>query len=590
MTYSDEDIRRHLRSGEDSNCEFKQVEFAGNRPKHPRPADWADEIAAFANADGGVLLCGVTDGGDVQDLSREQIVELDKLLVEVSTDTIKPPVRIRTQHRELNGRRFLLLDIPRSDAQHDSPGGSYLRVGGSKRRMTSDQRLRLAQERSQARYQWFDEQPVPETGFGTLDESLWKRLMSAEGAANPESALTKLGLLTDDDAGVKRATVAGVLMCTSNPEQWLHSACITATRYRDQDRASGQIDAQEITGPLDRQIADAVAFAVRNMRVMAHKTPARVELPEYSETAIFEAVVNAVAHRDYAVRGSRIRLSVFEDRLEIQSPGALPNNLTVDDMPYRQATRNQTLTSLLGRMPTAGIKGAGGRLFIMERRGDGVPIIQRETRELSGRSPEFRLVGSSELCVSIPAAAQEPSASRAVITVRAGARPLPGADLLILFPNKTWKTATTDENGEALMELHSTHLPMTVFAAAPGHAAHVEREWIPSERALAVELASLSAGGGVIFADATGQLPGLKGRLNPIRDTRDRTYLYADNMAINQGRQQPVHFLLGETLNLIDADGQALLVRIVDIVGQSALVEYQAVAKTEDTPPEGTHD
>ena len=94
------------------------------------------------------------------------------------------------------------------------------------------------------------------------------------------------------------------------------------------------------------------------MRVMAHKTPARVELPEYSETAIFEAVVNAVAHRDYAVRGSRIRLSVFEDRLEIQSPGALPNNLTVDDMPYRQATRNQTLTSLLGRMPTAGIKGA----------------------------------------------------------------------------------------------------------------------------------------------------------------------------------------------------------------------------------------
>ena len=69
MTCSDEEIRRHLRSGEDRNWEFKQVEFAGNLPTHPGRDDWADEIAAFANAGGGVLLCGVTDGGDVQDLS-----------------------------------------------------------------------------------------------------------------------------------------------------------------------------------------------------------------------------------------------------------------------------------------------------------------------------------------------------------------------------------------------------------------------------------------------------------------------------------------------------------------------------------------
>ena len=268
MTYSDEDIERQLRLGEDSHWEFKEIEFAGNHPKSPGRNDWADEIAAFANANGGVLLCGVTDKGEVQDMSREQLVELDSLLVEVSSDTIKPAVRIRTHHKQLpNGKRLLLVDVPEGDSQHDSsPGGSYVRVGGSKRKMTSDERLRLAQRRGQARFLSFDEQTVSDTGFRTLDESLWKPLLSAEGAADPEAALMKLALLATDEAGISCATVAGVLLCTRNPEQWLPNACIMATRYRGKDRASGQIDAQEITGPLNRQIADAVAFALRNRR------------------------------------------------------------------------------------------------------------------------------------------------------------------------------------------------------------------------------------------------------------------------------------------------------------------------------------
>ena len=156
-----------------------------------------------------------------------------------------------------------------------APAGTYIRVGASKRLMGGDERLRLAQRRSQARFLWFDKQPVPETGFKTLAEALWKPLLSAEGAAEPEAALGKLALLDDDEAGVLRATVAGVLLCTPNPEQWLPNACITATRYRGGDRASGQIDAQEITGPLNEQIAGAVAFAARNMQVAARKDPAR---------------------------------------------------------------------------------------------------------------------------------------------------------------------------------------------------------------------------------------------------------------------------------------------------------------------------
>ena len=582
MSYSVADIERRLRLGEDSHWEFKQIEFRENRPIGPKRDDWVDEIAAFANTDGGVMLCGVADDGTPQGMSRGQVVALDSLLVELCTDSITPPVRIRSRHEALpGGERILLLEVPRSDSQHDSPGGSYVRVGGSKRRMMSDERQRLAQRRGQARYRWFDEQTVPDTGFGTLDEALWKPLLSAEGAANPETALAKLALLAPDEAGVVRATVAGVLLCARNPESWLPNASITATRYRGRDRASGQIDAQEIAGPLNRQIADAVAFAVRNMRVAARKEPARVDMPQYSDKALFEAVVNAVAHRDYSMRGSRIRLSMFEDRLEIQSPGALPNNLTVDGMEVRQATRNQTLASVLGRMSVGGVRGSEDRGYFMERRGDGVPIILRETRALCGKPPEYRVVDDSEVLLVIPAAPQEPSPARAVVAVWSDGRPVPGADLLVLFPNKTWKRATTDENGEAAVDLYTTALPMTVFAAAPGRAAHVEREWMPSRDGLAIELRDLPGGGAVIFPEEDGCLPGLRGRLNPILDTLNRTYLYASNIAIDQGRPQPVHFALGEDLRLTDADGNELWARIVAIEGRSALVEHRPYSEGE---------
>ena len=575
MNYRVEEIESQLRSSEDSGWEFKQVEFAEDRPKRPTRDDWANEIAAFANAAGGVVLAGVSDDGNVIGMSRSQIANLDALLVEVSTDSIKPPVRIRTHHRELSdGKLVLLAEVPESDSVHESPSGIYIRVGASKRLMGGDERLRLAQRRSQARFLWFDKQPVPETGFKTLAEALWKPLLSAEGAAEPEAALGKLALLDDDEAGVLRATVAGVLLCTPNPEQWLPNACITATRYRGGDRASGQIDAQEIIGPLNEQIAGAVAFAARNMRVAARKDPDRSDLPQYSEKAVFEALVNAVVHRDYSIRGSKIRLSMFDDRLEIQSPGSLPNNLTVESMASRQSTRNEALTSVLARMPVGGTRGGEDRRYYMERRGDGVPIVRRETLELCGKYPEYRIVDDTEVVLVIPAAMQERSPARAVISVRSGARPLPDTDLLLLFPNKTWKHATTDEQGEAAVDLHTTTLPMTVFASAPGHAAYLERDWTPSERALAIDLDALAEGGSVIFLEATGNLPGLKGRLNPIRDTHDRTYLYASNIAINEGQQQPVHFIPGEELQLTDAEGTELRVRIVDIVGRSALIEY----------------
>ena len=580
MNFSDEEIKRQMRLGEDSHWEFKEIVFAGNVPKGPRRAELADELAAFANTDGGTILCGVMDSGDVQGMSRKQMDALERLLTEICSDTIKPPIRPTILRKEIEeDKPFLLVEVPQGYALHDSPGGSFHRVGSAKRQMTTDERLRLAQHRGQARFLWFDKQPVPGTGFRSLDESLWKLLLSTEGAAAPELALEKMGFLTSDENGVTRATAAGVLLCSRSPEEWLPNACISATCYRGTDRASGQIDAQIITGPLNRQIAEAVTFAVRNMRVGAYKNPARTDLPQYSEKALFEAIVNAGVHRDYAIHGSRIRISMFSDRIEIISPGSLPNNLTIDSMDVRQSTRNEALTSAIGRIPVGDIRGSGERQFFMERRGDGVPIIFRETEALSGKLPTYNLIDDSELVLTIPAAETNFKPATAYILVHCSGNPLPEVELLVRFPNRIGQRAVTDEQGKAQIDLHTTHLPMTVFAAAPGFAAHLEQDWVPARGGLTIEMKSLQEGGSVIFPEATGNIPGVSGRLNPIRDAQDRTYLYASNIAINEGQPQPVHFIFGEDLRLTDTNGRELSVRIVAVAGKSALLEYQPYTK-----------
>ena len=84
------------------------------------------------------------------------------------------------------------------------------------------------------------------------------------------------------------------------------------------------------------------------------------------------------------------------------------------------------------------------------------------------------------------------------------------ADVLILYPNNSWKRATTDENGEAAVDLHTADLPMTVFAAAPGHAGHVLRDWVPARSRLVIELRELPGGGSKIIADEGDSLPGLR--------------------------------------------------------------------------------
>ncbi|MGH8161177.1 MAG: ATP-binding protein, partial [Gammaproteobacteria bacterium] len=157
------------------------------------------------------------------------------------------------------------------------------------------------------------------------------------------------------------------------------------------------------------QITQACAFVARNAFVAAGKLPqgGRVDLPAFDALAVFEAVTNAVAHRDYSMAGAKIRLRVFADRLEIYSPGMLPNTMTPESLRFRQAARNEALTSLLARCPVADAEVSKSRSHVMDKRGEGVGIILDRSEKLSGRVPEYEMIDNSELRLTIYAAREE---------------------------------------------------------------------------------------------------------------------------------------------------------------------------------------
>lgn len=410
MFEAPEELSRKIRLGEDSKLELKAVYFRGGKVDRPQRSRLADEIAGMANTAGGTLVLGVEDKTrEVLGIPLDRLEAAERFVFEICNETVKPPIRFQSLREELpdgagDPQPVLLIHVPRSLFVHESPGGYFYRQGSSNRKMPPDVLARLFQQRSQARLIRFDEQPVPGTSPDDLREDLWQRFL-APNTPDPRLTLEKIGILKQDESGALQASVAGVLLCSSEPRRWLPGAFIQAVFYRGTEQDSNyQIDAREIDGPLDQQVLGALAFVRRNMRIGARKVPARQEVPQYSERAVFEALVNAVAHRDYSIYGSKIRLFMFEDRLELYSPGPLPNTVTIESMPLRQSTRNELVTSLLTKCPVEDPAGKLGRSFLMEKRGDGVPIILAESERLSGRTPTYRLIDDAELLLTIRAA------------------------------------------------------------------------------------------------------------------------------------------------------------------------------------------
>lgn len=408
------DLARRIRLGEDSSLEFKSVVVAGNRVQEPSKNAFADEVAAFANTRGGTVVLGVDDKTrQVLGIPLDDLDVVEGWVREICNDSVKPALDADIYKMELEGADgqavpVIRIETPRSLFVHRSPGGYFRRLGSSKRELAPEALARLFQERSQSRIIRFDESVVPGTTPGDLDYAMTRRFLredrTEEGVT--ETAARKLRVVADDDRGASRLTLAGVLLCTREPQRWLPHAHVQAVSYAgERTDVEYQTDARDIGGPLDEQVAEALHFVRRNMLVRATKSTARIERPQFSERAVFEALVNAVAHRDYSMAGARVRLHMFGDRLELYVPGALANTLTPDSLHLRQSSRNELVVSLLARCPApSGL----GHLHLMDRRGDGLPIIRGETRALSGRYPEYLTIDDSEMRLVIWSAVSTP--------------------------------------------------------------------------------------------------------------------------------------------------------------------------------------
>ena len=424
MFDSRKELLDRIRLGEATSLELKEVRFAGGKIRGPGRDELADELAAFANGRGGVCLLGVADSPpEIVGIPVDRLEAVVVFVREVCIDSMDPPLvpaidplwLPATTGEEL---AVVKIDVPRSLFVHRSPGGFLHRVGDAKRVMSAEYLARLFQQRSQTRIIRFDEQAVAAAAVSDLVVELWERFRTPRTGDARDDLLTKLRLACADEAGTLRPTVAGVLMATDDPRRWLPNAYIQAVAYRgtvirpDQSGQPYQLDAADIAGPLDTQVEQACRFVAKNMRVEAFKHLGRADRPQFDMEAVFEAVVNAVAHRDYSIHGSKIRLRLFEDRLELYSPGGIPNAMTVERLVHLQSSRNEVVTSLLAKcsVPVDIPWLRTDRTTLMDKRGEGVRIILDNGEQLAGRTPEYRLVDEVELVLTIyaPGATREP--------------------------------------------------------------------------------------------------------------------------------------------------------------------------------------
>lgn len=391
MFDSVKELIEKIHLGEDSTIEFKK-ELS---PKKDERNKFSDEIAAFANDEGGVILIGVDDDKEIVGIDSESLNKNEKTVIEICRDSIEPPLNIHTEKLSIDDKTILKIEINRSLFVHKSANGYFRRQGSSKREMPTEQLARLMQSRSQVRILPFDEQLVPDTHKDTLAKELYQRFIGQKVTGEEiESILFKRHLLVKEN-DICRASVAGVLMCNQSPDEFIYNSFIHAVYYSGKTKdANYQIDAKDFKGTLNEQIIDAFNFIQKYNKISAKKEIGREEKTQYSMRAVFEALVNAVVHRDYSKHSSKIRLFMFADRLEIYSPGALANSLTVDNLPYNQVTRNELLARLLSELTLDdNISGQIQRGHFLERRGEGVGIILNESERLSGRKPVYEVLG-----------------------------------------------------------------------------------------------------------------------------------------------------------------------------------------------------
>jgi len=317
----------------------------------------AESLVALANASGGVVLVGigsktsaslVEPSGGVQGLKDAEAARDKALEAAFLTD---PPLIIPLPEIVIvDDEEVLVITVPPGLPHVYSLRGKYLIRDGAQNKPLAPKRLRrLIIERGEVSFESLVSRRA------ALDDIDWDKaerylaLLEGLSAATTEEALCNRGCLVRED-GAYRPTNAGVLLFGIQPERFVKSSEIIVVRYTGREM-SDEFMREDIRGALPDQIRRAEAFLVSNMkRGVRLVSLEREERVEYPVKAVREAIVNAVAHRDYSIRGDEIRVFMFSDRIEFYSPGRLPGHVTVDNIVQERFSRNEVIVQVLADM------------------------------------------------------------------------------------------------------------------------------------------------------------------------------------------------------------------------------------------------
>ena len=358
------DLLEMIRDGENSNVEFKR--------DNAHTDTIAKEMSALLNFEGGHILLGVEDDGSVSGLSRSR-EDTERWVMNIAHLNIQPSLIPSWYPFTLDdgkevGVIGLFADSP--DKPHKAKRGTawvtFVRVGSTSREASREEEGRLYQAAHLIRY---DIRPVLETEYESLDrdrlENYFRVVLGRDSPPGEDREswihiLKNIDILTEA-SGTTVSTAAGLLLFGEFPNRRLPQAGITATAFPRKDKEYDTVDEELIRGPLvsvldDRKnavekgvIDRAVDFVERNLGTIAWlEGGRRLSKKALPHDAVREAIVNAVAHRDYTLVGTDVEISLYSDRLEVISPGRLPNGVTVEKMSEGlRAARNELLKEIL---------------------------------------------------------------------------------------------------------------------------------------------------------------------------------------------------------------------------------------------------
>jgi len=345
--------------GEDGRTQFKRNQDVTNAKS------LGGEIVAFANRKGGRILIGVDDDGSIIGLSSDDIRRLNQLLANTATDCVRPSINIDTENISVGTKLVMVITIPEglSKPYSDNDGVFWVKSGSDKRRIT-------AREEIQRMFQSADlvhADGIPVEGATVSDvdmDHLGKYFTKRYGETiddalekAPNSSVSKLlnnlGLAQEE-----RLNLAGLLLFGKDPQRYHPAFTVKAVSFVGNDPAGMKYrDSEDIGGCLRDIHTRTMSFIKRNLRRLQgdkdFNTEGDLEIPD---AAIEELVVNMLLHRDYFI-SAPWRVMIFDDRVELISPGALPNSLTIENIRNGVSViRNPLITSFATKeLPYRGI-------------------------------------------------------------------------------------------------------------------------------------------------------------------------------------------------------------------------------------------